>query len=234
MSIFSRLADIINSNLSSILDRAEDPEKMIRLMIQEMEDTLVDVRASAAKVIADKKEINRRLVRLGEAQTNWQRKAELALGKDREDLAKGALRERAKLADIAKALEEELEYLDEALNRQEEDIVKLENKLREAKAKQKVILARHETASNRLRVRRAVYDSRVDETFVRFDQMEKRLDNLEGEVESYDIAKGKTLSEEIAELESEDDIELELEALKARLKGKNPAGKSGQLDDGQA
>ncbi len=234
MSIFSRLADIINSNLSSILDRAEDPEKMIRLMIQEMEDTLVDVRASAAKVIADKKEINRRLVRLGEAQTNWQRKAELALNKDREDLAKGALRERAKLADIAKALEEELEYLDEALNRQEEDIVKLENKLREAKAKQKVILARHETASNRLRVRRAVYDSRVDETFVRFDQMEKRLDNLEGEVESYDVAKGKTLSEEIAELESEDDIELELEALKARLKDKNPAGKSRQLDDGQA
>ncbi len=217
MSIFSRLADIINSNVNTLLDRAEDPEKMIRLMIQEMEDTLVEVRATAAKGIADKKELQRKHGRLAKAQEEWQRKAELALAKDREDLAKGALMEKAKLADSAGALADELGRLDDALDHHEADIAKLEAKLREVKARQKAILARQDSTSARLKTRQRVYDGRIDDAMVRFEQMERRLDQSEGEVEAFDLGRGKTLAEEIAELEAEGEIEEELAALKARI-----------------
>lgn len=220
MSIFSRLADIINSNLTAILDRAEDPEKMIRLMIQEMEDTLVEARTVAARVIADKKEGARRLSRLTEAQAEWQRKAELALTKSREDLAKGALIEKAKLAETGRILEEELELLDEALGKQEEDIAKLEAKLREAKVKQKTVLTRQDSATSRLKVRQQVHERRMEDAFTRFAQMERRVDNLEGEVEAFDLGRGKTLAEEISDLEAEQAVERELEELKSRLQGR--------------
>jgi phage shock protein A len=176
MGIFSRLTDIINSNLNSILDRAEEPEKIIRLVIQEMEDTLVEVRSTAAKTIAEKKEASRRLSRLAEAQSGWEQKAELALSKGREDLAKAALVEKAKLAEAAEMLREELEEFDAMLQQGEADIGKLEAKLREAKAKQQSLAARHETASVRLKVRRNLYDGRVDDAFARFEQVEKKLD----------------------------------------------------------
>jgi phage shock protein A len=220
MSIFSRLADIINSNLSAILDRAEDPEKMIRLMIQEMEDTLVEARTVAARVIADKKEGARRLSRLSEAQAEWQRKAELALSKNRDDLAKGALIEKAKLVESGRVLEEELELLDDALGKQEEDIAKLEAKLREAKVKQKTVLTRQDSAASRLKVRQQVHERRMEDAFTRFSQMERRVDNLEGEVESFDLGRGKTLAEEISDLEAEQAVERELEELKSRLQGR--------------
>jgi phage shock protein A len=228
MGIFSRLADIINSNLNSILDRAEEPEKIIRLVIQEMEDTLVEVRSTAAKTIAEKKEANRRLARLAEAQQGWQEKAELALSKGREDLAKGALVEKSKLAEAAAMLREELEELDAMLQQGEADIGKLESKLREAKAKQQSLAARHETASSRLKVRRNLYDGRVDDAFARFEQVEKKLDAKEGEVEAFDLGRGKSLAEEISELAAESAIEDELTALKAKLAqakgGAKPAG----------
>ena len=228
MGIFSRLTDIINSNLNSILDRAEDPEKIIRLVIQEMEDTLVEVRSTAAKTIAEKKESARRLARLEEAQRGWEEKAELALSKDREDLAKGALVEKAKLAEAAELLKEELEELDAMLSQGEEDIAKLESKLREAKAKQQSLTARHETASSRLRVRRNLYDGRVDEAFARFEQVEKKLDEAEGEVEAFDLGRGKTLAQEISELAAESAIEDELAALKARVAKGKAAPKAGE------
>jgi phage shock protein A len=221
MGIFSRLSDIINANLNAVLDRAEDPEKMIRQMIHEMEDTLVEVRSNAARMIADRKTMERRRRRLGEAQTAWQRKAELALSKDRDDLARAALTEKAKLAEDLKGLDEELVHLDEALAKYEEDIAKLEAKLREAKAKQKVILARHTTAASQLRVRRQVHDRRIDDAFVRFEQMERRLDNIEGEVEAFDLGRSRTLAEEIDDLATDSDVEAELEALKSRI-GKGP------------
>lgn len=223
MSIFSRLADIINSNLSAILDRAEDPEKMIRLMIQEMEDTLVEARTVAARVIADKKEGHRRMSRLSDAQAEWQRKAELALSKSRDDLAKGALIEKAKLAETGRVLEEELQLLDDALGKQEEDIAKLEAKLREAKAKQKTVLTRQDSAASRLKVRQQVHERRMEDAFTRFAQMERRVDNLEGEVESFDLGRGKTLAEEISDLEAEQSVERELEELKSRLQGQRGA-----------
>ncbi len=228
MGIFSRLADIINSNLNSILDRAEDPEKIIRLVIQEMEDTLVEVRSTAAKTIAEKKETARRLARLQEAQRGWAEKAELALTKGREDLAKGALVEKAKLAETAGLLKEEFDELDAMLAQGEADIAKLESKLREAKAKQQSITARHETATSRLKVRRNLYDGRVDDAFARFEQVEKKLDAAEGEVEAFDLGRGKTLAEEISELAAESVIEDELAALKARVAKAKAAPKAGE------
>ena len=228
MGIFSRLSDIVNSNLNSLLDRAEDPEKLIRLVIQEMEDTLVEVRSSAARTIADKKELNRRLARLADAQEEWGRKATLALRKDREDLAKGALLEKSRLAETAAALESELEMLDEALSKGDADIAKLEAKLTEAKAKQKSLTARHNTATDQLKVRRKLYDPRVDEAFARFEQVERRLDDAEGRVEAYDLGQKKTLADEIADLEAESAIADELEALKASVAAERQGSTAGK------
>lgn len=217
MGIFSRLTDIINSNINDVLDRAEDPEKMIRLVIQEMEDTLVEVRSSAAKTIADQKDMRRQLKRMGDATSSWEEKAELAISKGREDLAKGALVEKAKVAQMAKVLEDELALLDDALGKHEEDIVKLEAKLREAKAKQAAILARAETATNRLKIRQHVYSSRVDDAFARFERVERRVDATEGRIEALDMGRGKSLDQELAELEAEESVTAELEALKAKM-----------------
>jgi phage shock protein A len=223
MGIFSRLSDIINSNVNSILDQAEDPQKIIRLIVQEMEETLVEVRATAARMIAERKEADRRLQRVRDAQADWDRKAELALRKGREDLSRAALIEKAKLADVANALAEESAALAAALAQGEEDIGKLEAKLRDAKARQKAMLAREETANNRLRTRRTLHDPRLADAFTRFEHVERRIDRLEGEVESYDLGTKKTLSQEIAELEADAAIEAELEALKARLAKERPS-----------
>ena len=226
MGIFSRLTDIVNSNVNAILDSAEDPEKIIRLIIQEMEETLVEVRATAAQTIAERKDIQRSLQRYEDAQAEWDRKAELALSKNREDLSKAALVEKSKLRETADALRAELDSVDDALARSEADIVKLQGKLKEAKVKQKAIKARHETANSRLKVRRQLYDGRIEDAFTRFNQMEKRLDETEGEVEAFDLGRTKSLKEEIAELESESAVEQELAALKARMaKGSKKKGK---------
>ena len=217
MGVFSRLTDIINSNLTAMLDCAEDPEKMIRLIIQEMEDTLVDVRSSAARTIAEKKGINRQLDRLADTIGEWERKSKFAISRGREDLAKGALLEKSKVSDAAEALEGELALLDESLAKNDQDVARLESKLTEAKAKQKTIRSRKETVDSRLKVRRQLHDPRVDDAFARFENIEKRFDATEGEIESYDLGKRKSLSDVIAELEAESSIEKELEALKARV-----------------
>lgn len=225
MGIFSRLTDIINANLNALLDRAEDPEKMIRMMIQEMEDTLVEVRSAAAKVIADQKDAERKVRRLAEAEKEWQRKAELALSKNRDDLARGALVEKAKLTEISAQIEEDLLHLKDALGRHEDDVIKLEAKLREARAKKATIEARHKTAQNTLRVKRSLYDKRIEDAFLRFDKVDARLDRIEGEAEALELGRGtgRTLEDEFASLETEDAIEAELSALKAKL---NPVQKA--------
>jgi phage shock protein A len=222
MGIFSRFTDLINSNLGAILDRAEDPEKIIRLIIQEMEDTLVEVRTNAAHAIAERKEIGRKLSRLQETRHEWERRAELALAKGREDLAKGALLEKAKLGEIGRLLEEQLAQVETALGQGDADISKLQTKLAEAKAKQKAIMVRHDTADSRLKVRRNLYDSRVDDALARFDQVERKLDEAEGKVEAYDLGQRQTLAQEIAELEAESAIDEEMSVLKQRLAADAP------------
>jgi phage shock protein A len=217
MGIFSRLSDIVNSNLTSLLDRAEDPAKMIRLMIQEMEDTLVEVRADAARHIAEKKDATRRLDRLAAVQDEWAERAKLAVERDREDLAKAALVEKAKAAETAKVITEDLDVLDDRLADLDADIGKLQDKLREAKAKQQTLLARTKTAQSRLSVRETLYDGRADAALARFDSLEKKVDDIEGRVEAYDLGGGKSLAQEIAELEADAEIEDELAKLKQSM-----------------
>lgn len=219
MGIFSRLGDIISANVSDLLDKAEDPAKMIRMIILEMEETLVEVRASAARAIADQKEARRTLQRLDAAQASWAEKAELALSKGREDLAKAALVEKQKLGQMADQILHDMGVLDEALAKHEEDIQKLEAKLREARARQTSILNRLETLENRSRMRRMMSSPKIDEAFQRFALMERRVDLAEGRVESYDLGKTKTLEEEFADLKASDAVEAELAALKAKVGG---------------
>jgi phage shock protein A len=217
MGIFSRLADIVNSNINSILDRAQDPEKIIRLIIQEMEDTLVEVRSSAVRTIAEKKEIERRVATLEREQEEWQRRAELAVTKGRDDLAKGALNAKARVAEALSVLQRQHQQIDEALARQNEDIGKLQAKLADAKTREKAIAARHKTAANRIKLRTHIYDERITDAFARFEQVERALDQAEGKVEAFDLGRGKTLADELAGLEAENGVEEELRALKERL-----------------
>jgi phage shock protein A len=218
MGIFSRTRDIIAANVSDLLDKAEDPAKMIRLIIMEMEETLVEVRASAARTIADQKEMRRQIARLEKVQEGWTEKAELALSKGREDLAKAALHEKQKASEVADQLHREIGELDNALKASEEDIHKLQAKLREARARQNSIVTRLESAHQRARMREMYAGARADEAFARFELLERRVDLAEGRAEAAAMgAAPKSLEEEIAELRAADKVDAELAALKERL-----------------
>ncbi|MBY0583101.1 MAG: phage shock protein PspA [Sphingomonas sp.] len=218
MGIFSRTRDIIAANVTDLLDKAEDPAKMIRMIILEMEETLVEVRASAARTIADQKEMRRHISKLEKLQESWTEKAELALSKDREDLAKAALVERQKATDMADQLQAEITVLDDALRAAEEDISKLQTKLREARTRQNTIMTRLESAHNRVRLREMYAGPKVQEAFSRFDLMERRVDFAEGRADALSLgAPTKSLEEEIAELKSSEKVDADLAALKARI-----------------
>jgi phage shock protein A len=221
MSIFSRLADIVNSNLNALLATAEDPEKIIRLIIQEMEDTLVEVRSSAVRSIAERRELERRAEALRREGDDWQRKAELALARGRDDLARGALLARQHRAAGQADVEKQIAQLAEGLARQNDDIGKLQAKLADAKARQQSLAARRQTAGNRLKVREKLHDDRINDAFFRFEAAERSLDQMEGRVESYDLGRGPSrtpsLEEELAALEANDAVDAELAALKARM-----------------
>ncbi|MBC6905481.1 phage shock protein PspA [Saccharophagus sp. K07] len=216
MGIFSRFSDIINSNINALLDKAEDPEKMVRLIIQEMEETLVEVRTVSAKAIADKKELTRRKQWLLDQADTWQSKAELALTKGREDLAKGALAERLKLVNDAQAVDVELETLENSLIELENEISQLQQKIAEAKTRQKTLVMRHNAATSKLKVRKTLSGNSVQETLSRLEGYERKLDELEGRVESYDLGK-KSLADEIDQLAKDEEIEAQLTALKQKL-----------------
>ena len=216
MGIFSRFTDIINSNINSILDKAEDPEKMVRLIIQEMEETLVEVRTQSAKLIADKKELSRRVERLHLEAEDWESKAEVALSKGREDLARAALKEKSSAEEATMALETNLEVIDINLDKLSGDIGLLQQKLGDAKTRQKALIVRSRTAQSRMGVKRQLHDVDIDEAMSRFDRYERKIDDLEGEVEAYDLGQ-KTLSDEIGELENDERIDEALAKLKAKM-----------------
>jgi len=222
MGIFSRTRDIIAANVTDLLDKAEDPVKMIRMIILEMEETLVEVRASAARNIADQKEMRRHIAKLEKLQESWMEKAELALSKDREDLAKAALVERQKAADMAGQLNVEIATLDDALRANEEDIAKLQAKLREARARQNSIATRMESAQNRLRLREMYAGERVQDAFSRFEMLERRADLAEGRAEAAGLgSQTRSLEDEFAELEADDKVEAELARMKAAQQQKD-------------
>lgn len=216
MGIFSRTRDIVAANMAELLDRADDPAKLVRIIIAEMEDTLVEVRASAARTIADQKEMRRHIAKLAELEASWTEKAELALSKDREDLAKAALVERRKAADMGAQLREEVTGLEDALRSSEEDIAKLQSKLREARAKQNAIATRLESANTKARLREMWNGPKTHEAFSRFEILERRADEAEGRAEAMGLTP-RTLEDELNELRSNDKIDAELEALKKRL-----------------
>ncbi|WP_334018864.1 phage shock protein PspA [Alteromonas sp. S015] len=220
MGIFSRFTDIVNSNINALLDKAEDPEKMVRLIIQEMEDTLVEVRSASAKTLANKKEIVNQIAKYESDANDWEAKAELALSKDREDLARAALQEKKKSAETAEALSKELAIVDEQISKLQDEIGQLQEKLADAKSRQKAIIMRQKTASSRLEVKKTLDSTKVDNAMGRFEQYERKIDDLESQVEAYDLGK-KTLQDEFAELEASDKVEDELAALKAKVKGAN-------------
>ncbi len=219
MGIFSRMGDIINANLNSALEKAEDPEKMIRLMIQEMEDTLVEVRSATAKCIAEKKERGRLMARLKEQQADWARKAEIAIDKDREDLARAALAEKTALSDRIKYLQDELDQYEEQLAKYDEDIGKLQAKLTDARNRQRALVMRHRSATHQLKTRRHVHNDKIDEMLHRFDSAEQRIDHIESEAEALDMGrKGQSLEAEFRKLEQDERVECELEELKSKKK----------------
>jgi phage shock protein A len=215
--VFSRARDIFAANMTDLLDRAEDPARMIRMIILEMEETLVELRASAARSIADAKEMKRAVGRLEELQIGWNDKAELALSKDREDLAKQALVEKQKAAEMAEGLRSEMEQIEQVLRSYEADITKLQNKLREARARQNAIAARLESAVARAKAREVMHGSRTLDAFAKFEVLERRADFAEGRAEALGMTGPKSLEEEIAELRANEKVDAELEAMKAAL-----------------
>jgi len=215
--VFSRARDIFAANMTEMLDRAEDPGRMIRMIIIEMEETLVEVRASAARLIADQKDLQRQLSGLERLRDNWTGKAELALSKGREDLAKAALTEREKADELAQALRGEMSTLNETLKGYEADIARLQGKLREARARQHSIASRFESAVARAKAREVMHGSRTEDAFSRFALLERRADLAEGQADALGLTGPKSLEDEIAELKASEKIEADLQALKAAL-----------------
>jgi len=216
MSIFSRLSDIINSNISSLLDKAENPEKMIRMVIQEMEETLVEVRSGTAKVIAEKKTLHRRSEQLRRQAEDWQHKAELAMSKDREDLAKAALVEKAGVNATVELIDSEMLKLDETLNKLSHEIDQLQAKLNDARARQKTIVMRTAASQSRVDVNRQLHNFNIDNAMNKFEYYEKKIDLMEGQVEGLH-RESKGLHSEFEELARQEKIDLELQAIKSKL-----------------
>jgi len=222
MGIFSRFTDIINSNINNLLDKAEDPAKMVRLIIQEMEDTLVEVRSSSAKTLADKKDLARQAMRFEKDEQLWQEKAELALSKGREDLARAALIEKKKCSENAASLIGELSHVDDHIAKLQSEISQLQDKLADAKSRQKAIIMREQTATSRLKVKKNIDSGRVNDALNRFNSYERKIDDIESQVESLDLG-SKSLADEIADLESDENIDDELAQLKAKMKSEKKA-----------
>lgn len=217
MSVFSRMSDIINSNINAMLDKAEEPEKVVRLIIQEMEDTLVEVRSAAARVIADRKELERRMTHAQREADEWQRRAELAITKGRDDLAKAALAEKKQMDDAQVSLKQQHTDVELGLAKLNDDIAALQSKLADAKHRQKTLETRHHTATHRLKARSRTHDERINSALGRFEHYERKLQHMEGRVEAYDLGKQRDLHREFAELETNDHVEAELAALKQRM-----------------
>lgn len=222
MGIFSRMSDIINSNLNALLDQAEDPEKMIRLIIQEMEDTLVEVRSSSARVLADRKAAARRLQQVQADADSWEQKAKLAISKGREDLARAALQEKHAIEDELAVVTAELTAADEHIAQLSTEIGQLQQKLSDAKSRQQALLMRSQTVESRIKVKRQMHREALDTAFHRFEHFERRMDNLESQLELLDVGREvpPDLAAEIDALQQDERISDELERLKAELEAR--------------
>jgi phage shock protein A len=219
MGIFSRFSDIVNANINSMLDKAEDPKKLVRLLIQEMEETLVDLRANAAKHIAERKTLETSLAKAKNSIKDWAAKAELALSKGREDLARSALLQKQQASEQETALEEELTRYNDVLSTSHDDATRLEQKMVEARVRQKSLLARKEQAQTRLKVKKQLNSTKVEDALIRFEHFEKKIESIESEIESYDIGRKdeQSVQAQFEKMERDESIELELAELKQKI-----------------
>jgi len=224
MGIFSRFSDIVNANINAVLEKAEDPQKIIRLMIQEMEDTLVEIRSAAAKCIADRKETGRHIEYLERERSEWAHRAELALRREREDLARAAISEKQAINDKIDSLKNEQDVLDEQLDKFNSDITQLQSKLNDAKVRQRSIIIRHQTATSQLSARKHIHSDHIDEMLFRFENAERRIDRVESESEAMSMGRSQNLADEIAGLEDDDRVEAELAELKSKVTARDSAG----------
>ena len=221
MGLFTRFTDIVNANLNSMLDKAEQPEKMIRLIIQEMEDTLAEVRATAAKNIAEKKSHARRVSSAIKSINHWHSRAELAVAKSREDLAKSALAQKHKYQDELVLLEKEGEQVTEFLTQVQDDASRLQEKLSEARRRQAALTLRKESAQVRLKVREQADIYNIEEAMSKFERYQQKIDNVEAEVEAYELmqntAQNNSLAAQFSALEKDETIEQELAEMKRKV-----------------
>lgn len=219
MGIFSRMTDIINSNINALLAKAEDPQKLIQLIIQEMEDTLVEVRSSSVKVLADRKTAKRHLRQLQKEVDEWENKARIAVRKDREDLARAAIAEKQMLVDEITAIDTELTSLDEHIEQLDKEIEQLQQKLNDAKGKQKTLAMRSKTVESRMKVKKQIYRESIDDAFARYEGLERRMDHIEGQVESMDLGQntGGDLNSRFDTLVNDEKINDELSRLKQEM-----------------
>ena len=218
MGMFSRMSDIISANINAILDKAEDPHKVIRLIVQEMEETLVEIRSVAARQIADKKELNRKEAKLKSQISDWQKKAKLAVEKDREDLARAALAEKHNIQGQLEQLQAELKVVDESLSKLQDDTGRLHEKLAEAKSRQKSLAVRQKSATVRLKVKTTNQVEKIDNAIAKFEHYESKINDLEAQVEAYDLVEnGSSLNAQFKQLENEESIEKELASLRKKV-----------------
>lgn len=218
MGIFTRFADIVSSNINAMLDRAEDPEKMIKMMIREMEDTLVELKSSCAGVIADRKKLERRLDEVTSRRDLWAERADLAVARGRDDLAREALLEKRRFADLLETLQEEIADHSGLIEQYHGDIQELEQKLTTAKEKKRMLVQRHKRASGKKRAQNDIRKMDSADTMRRFEDLERRIDNMEAEADMVNFGKQPTLDEEFDNLATDDEIERELAEMKAARK----------------
>ncbi len=219
MGIFTRFRDIVSSNINAMLDRAEDPEKMIKLMIREMEDTLIELKSSCAGVIAARKKLHRRLTEVEERRDMWAQRAELAVNKGRDGLAREALVEKRRFTEVGESIGKEIEGHDGLITQYHEDIRELEIKLNSAKEKKRILIQRHRKAQNKRRAQEDIRRMDSADTMARFDHLENRIERMEAEADMVNYGKEETLEDEFDSLKSDDEIEKELAKLKAAAYG---------------
>jgi phage shock protein A len=218
MGIFTRFRDIVSSNINAMLDRAEDPEKLISLMIREMEDTLVEIKASCAGVMASKKKLQRQMSGVQAQEGNWEQKARLAVAKGRDDLAREALIEKRRYAERAVSLEQEFLEMNGLVDQYQEDIRQLEEKLRSAREKQRALIQRHIHANKKKRAQEEIRRVESAEAVIRFEEFENRIERMEAEADLVNYGRKPALEVEFEELMVDDEIEKELQTLKSAAK----------------
>ena len=215
MGIFTRFRDIVSANINSMLDKAEDPDKMIKLMIHEMEDTLIELKSSCAGVIAGRKKIERKLEEVLAKYNLWNERAELAVAKGRDGLAREALVEKRRYSQVAESLENELNEHAGLVVQYQEDMMELENKLNNAKEKKRTLAQRHKRANGKKRAQQEIRRSNSADTMARFDKLESRIEQMEAEAELVNIKSKPPLEEEFENLATDEDIENQLAKMKA-------------------